>query len=83
MRDAGSGPVEGTPEGEADEERTLGLDERLDRLEQVVRDLEREDQELDDALRLFEEGVEHVRAAREALSRSELAIERLMEDEGP
>lgn len=83
MRDAGSGPVEGVSGGHADEERTLGLDERLERLEQVVRDLEREDQELDDALRLFEEGVEHVRAAREALSRSELAIERLMEDEGP
>ncbi len=65
---------------EADAE--LGLDQRLERLEQVVRELEREDQDLEEALRLFEEGVEHVRAARAALARSELTIERLMAEAG-
>ncbi|MEN8374137.1 MAG: exodeoxyribonuclease VII small subunit [Gemmatimonadota bacterium] len=58
----------------------VSLDERLSRLERIVRELERDDQQLDDALRLFEEGVEHVRAAREALSRSELRIENLVSD---
>lgn len=56
----------------------LGLDARLERLEEVVRQLERDDQDLEAALRLFEEGVEHVRAARAALARSELAIETLV-----
>lgn len=55
-----------------------GLDARLERLAEVVRQLEREDQDLETALRLFEEGVEHVRAARAALARSELAIEKLV-----
>jgi exodeoxyribonuclease VII small subunit len=58
----------------------VSLDERLSRLERIVRELERDDQQLDDALRLFEEGVEHVRAAREALSQSELRIENLVSD---
>ncbi|HSM37205.1 MAG TPA: exodeoxyribonuclease VII small subunit [Longimicrobiales bacterium] len=65
------------PEGPRDQEEP-GLDRRLERLEQVVRELEREDLDLEAALRLFEEGVGHVRAAREALARSELAIERLV-----
>lgn len=60
----------------------LGLDERLERLEAVVRELEREDQDLEEALRLFEEGVEHVRAARTALARAELTIERLVAESG-
>jgi len=68
-------PAEGAA-GRAEAE--LGLDARLERLEEVVRQLERDDQDLETALRLFEEGVEHVRAARAALARSELAIERLV-----
>jgi exodeoxyribonuclease VII small subunit len=67
--------AEGGRDGE-----TMGLDRRLERLEEVVRELERDDQDLESALKLFEEGVEHVRAARAALERSELAIERLVAD---
>ena len=65
------------PEAPRDQDAP-GLDRRLERLDQVVRELEREDLDLEAALRLFEEGVGHVRAAREALARSELAIERLV-----
>jgi len=38
------------------------------RLEAIVRDLEREDLDLDKALRLFEEGIARLRSASSALS---------------
>src|SRR5206468_1325045 len=41
---------------------------QLERLEAIVRTLEAEDLDLDEALKLFEEGVERLRVAREALS---------------
>ncbi|HUG00897.1 MAG TPA: exodeoxyribonuclease VII small subunit [Longimicrobiales bacterium] len=72
----------GAGEGSSDGADEIGLDRRLDRLEHVVRELEREDQDLEQALRLFEEGVEHVRAARAALAKSELTIERLVSEAG-
>ena len=59
-----------------------GLEARLNRLEDIVEALEREDLELDEALRLFEEGVAHMRGAREVLRQAELRIERLLEDVG-
>lgn len=77
-----SGHVSDNQEVTSEIKDTLGLDRRLDRLEQVVRELEREDQDLEQALRLFEEGVEHVRAARAALAKSELTIERLVSEAG-
>jgi exodeoxyribonuclease VII small subunit len=58
------------------------LDRRLDRLEEIVDALDRPDLELEDAMRLFEEGVTHLRAARELLRTAELQVERLLED-GP
>lgn len=60
-----------------DEER---LDQRLERLEEIVDSLERPDLELEDAMRLFEEGVSHLRVARELLRTTELRVERLLED---
>ncbi|MFW6202360.1 MAG: exodeoxyribonuclease VII small subunit [Gemmatimonadota bacterium] len=59
---------------------TTGLEGRLSRIEAIVERLERDDLELDEALELFEEGVEHVRAARRSLSAAELRIERLVDD---
>ena len=59
-----------------------GLEERLNRLEEIVGALEREDLELEQALQLFEEGVAHMRGAREVLRQAELRIERLLEDVG-
>lgn len=65
-------------EAGADEAR---LDRRLDRLEQIVERLDSPDLELEDALQLFEEGIRHLRAAREVIRTSETRIERLLENE--
>ena len=55
------------------------LETRLDRLDEIVRSLEREDLELEQALKLFEEGIAHLRHAQELLTDAELRIERLVE----
>ena len=56
-----------------------GLEQRLNRLDEIVRTLEREDLDLEAAMKLFEEGVGHLRIAQELLSNAELRIERLVE----
>jgi exodeoxyribonuclease VII small subunit len=62
----------------------LALGARIQRLQRIVAELEREDIELEDALRLFEEGVAHLRAAETLVASTELAIERLLEGpDGP
>jgi exodeoxyribonuclease VII small subunit len=43
----------------------LSFARQLDRLEEIVRQLEGQDLDLDAALKLFEEGVERLREARE------------------
>jgi exodeoxyribonuclease VII small subunit len=58
----------------------LNLEARLMRLELIVEALEREDLELEEALRLFEEGIGHIRATREILIETELRIEQLLSD---
>ena len=57
------------------------LDQRLDRLEEIADALDRPDVELEDAMRLFEEGVAHLRAARELLRSAELQVEQLLDDD--
>lgn len=64
------------------------LESHLARLEAIVDALEREELELEAALGLFEEGIGHLRGAREILSRTELRVEELLseavaEDESP
>jgi exodeoxyribonuclease VII small subunit len=54
----------------------------LARLEEIVRKLEAEDLELDEALRLFEEGVSRLRAARERLAAAELKVQAVLEEAG-
>ncbi len=51
----------------------------LERLEEIVRLLEGDDFDLDEALELFEEGVNKLKSARELLKQSELKIKHLME----
>lgn len=58
------------------------LERTLTRLEAIVSGLEREDLELDDALRLFEEGVQRLREAQQILAAAELKVERLVEEQG-
>ena len=55
------------------------LAEELERLEDIVRQLEGDDVELDDALGLFEEGVKRLRAARDRLAQAELKVQSVLE----
>ena len=54
------------------------LEERLGRLEEILARMESDDVPLDEALRLFEEGVAHVRAAERVLAETELKVEELL-----
>lgn len=56
------------------------LEQRIARLEQIVAGLEREELELDEALKLFEEGVGHLRDVRSLLQAAELRVERLLQE---
>ena len=52
----------------------------LQRLEEILRRLEAEDLDLDEALRLFEEGVERLRTARARLTAAEATVKRVLAD---
>ena len=54
--------------------------EVLDRLEAVVRELERNDVDLDRALSLFEQGVRDLREARALLEAAELKVRKVVEE---
>ena len=56
--------------------------EELARLEEIVRRLESEDVDLDDALALFEEGIARLRAARDRLRDAELKVQSVVEEAG-
>ena len=59
-------------------ENRPSLEERLKRLEEIVRSLEAADLDMEGALTLFEEGVEHVRGAEATLRVAELKVEELL-----
>jgi exodeoxyribonuclease VII small subunit len=61
-------------------DETTGLEARIARVEEIAAKLENDRLELDDALRLFEEGIAHLRAAESLLRAGELRVERLLED---
>ena len=61
-----------------DGEGASSLETRLQRLEEIVRSLEADELELERALALFEEGVEHIRSAEETLRTAELRVEELL-----
>ena len=52
----------------------------LERLEAIVRQLETPDIDLDQALKLFEEGVERLRAARERLVTAQAKVKQVLAD---
>lgn len=64
------------------------MDERVDfgaeltELETIVRRLEGEDLDLDEALRLFEEGVQRLRRARDQLALAEVRVRQVLADRG-
>jgi len=53
---------------------------QLERLEEIVRRLEAEDRDLDQALKLFEEGVERLRQARERLTVAEAKVKQVLSE---
>jgi len=55
-----------------------GLEGRLRRLEQILARMESDDVSLEEAMRLFEEGVGHVRQAEKILAETELRVEELL-----
>lgn len=54
----------------------------LARLEEIVRRLEGEELDLDEALRLFEDGVERLRLARERLAAAEARVRQVLAERG-
>ena len=58
----------------------LSFAEQLERLEAIVRRLEAEDLDLDEALRLFEEGVERLRQARDRLTTAQAKVKQVVAD---
>ena len=54
--------------------------EAVERLEGIVRELEKNDLDLDRALALFEQGVRELRDARAILEQAELTIRQVIED---
>ncbi len=60
----------------------MDFGKELERLEAIVRRLEGEDLDLDEALKLFEEGVERLRAAREQLAQADVKVKKALKGEG-
>ena len=65
---------------EPNESTGARLAEDLKRLEEIVRLLESDEPELDEALALFEEGVARLRQARDQLAQAELTVQRVLEE---
>jgi exodeoxyribonuclease VII small subunit len=61
-------------------EKPKSLSADLRRLEEIVRQLEADDTDLDQALALFEEGVVRLRGARERLAEAEARVQKVLED---
>jgi exodeoxyribonuclease VII small subunit len=67
-----------TDERKSSSDSETSLEGRLRRLEEIVGQLESEDLELDKALALFEEGIQHVKEAESTLAAAELRVEELL-----
>lgn len=52
--------------------------DELERLEAIVRRLEAEDLDLDESLKLFEEGIERLRQVRERLAVAEAKVKQIL-----
>ncbi len=59
---------------------SLKFEDALKRLEEIVRDLEKGDLMLDDALRMYEEGIKLSRESLDILDNAEKKIEILMQE---
>ena len=52
--------------------------QQLERLEEVVRRLESQELDLDESLKLFEEGIERLRTIRERLTAAEAKVKQIL-----
>ena len=59
-------------------EQNLNFESSMQRLEQIVRTMERGDVALEDSLKLFQEGTELVRRCGKLLDEAELQVKRVM-----
>ena len=59
-------------------EKNMTFEQSMQRLEQIVRAMERGDAPLDESLKLFQEGTELVRACDKLLEEAELQIRKVM-----
>jgi len=59
----------------------LSFAQQVDRLEEIVRQLEAQELDLDEALKLFEEGIERLREARERLTAAEAQVKQVLSDQ--
>lgn len=59
-------------------EKNLTFEASMQRLDQIVRTLERGDAQLDESLKLFQEGTELVRKCGKMLDEAELQIKKVM-----
>ena len=75
MARARGGEGEGGEGGEV-----LTFTQQLDRLEEIVRRLEAQELDLDEALKLFEEGIERLREARDRLTAAEAQVKQVLAD---
>ncbi len=60
--------------------KKLSLKQAINRLEEIVRNLEGEELELEEALRLFDEGMELIRAAEREIGESEGRLKQVLMD---
>lgn len=60
--------------------KKLSLNQAIDRLEEIVQRLEQEELELEEALRLFDEGMELIWAAERELGESEGRLKQVLLD---
>ena len=58
-------------------EKNMTFEQSMQRLEQIVRTLERGDAQLDESLKLFQEGTELVRSCGKLLEEAELEIKKV------
>lgn len=59
-------------------EKNMTFEQSMQRLEQIVRIMERGDAQLDESLKLFQEGTELVRACEKLLNEAEMQIKKVM-----
>ncbi len=60
----------------------VNFEKALDELEYIVEDLESGDLSLEDSLKSFEKGIKLARKCQEQLSKAELQVQKLIEEDG-